>query len=426
MFVLAFLALFITVADGQNGLTLERCLALAKEKNLQLKVSETAVRSAELSRSEFLTTTLPQLKLKSEASYAPTSPSFGYDPVVSNNGEGSARFAIEHVFYDAGVRSLKSDQLGIDIQRSTLEHRAVERDLLFAVKEMFVEVLRSQREIELQQESVDQLADYLEVVKRLAKGGIAGSTDVLKTQVQLSGAMIALQKSKASAATAKAALSELIGSSPDTSFTADGSLENVIGAAFGSAVIQQVIDASLTLEARIAELGIQKTSLDVQMAQRERFPTISLFGDAGLWTSIENLQLPRAERLPFIGSMVGLRFELPIFNWGGTGLRIQERELAVDTFRFQSMLLQRSLQTEAQKVRIQLAASRDRLRSLRSSITAAEDNFLLTKSKYVGGGSLSLEVLNAQQLLTETKLSELQTLADIQTLLAKIQQLTTQ
>jgi len=68
---------------------------------------------------------------------------------------------------------------------------------------------------------------------------------------------------------------------------------------------------------------------------------------------------------------------------------------------------------------------RERLHIIQNNIKTRKIIFFLTKSKYAGGGTLSLEVLSAQQLLTDTKLSELQTLAGIQLLVAKMEQLTT-
>ncbi len=53
----------------------------------------------------------------------------------------------------------------------------------------------------------------------------------------------------------------------------------------------------------------------------------------------------------------------------------------------------------------------------------AEDNFVLTKAKFAGGGTLSLEVLNAFQLLSDSQLAELQALAQWHTLQAKLAQL---
>jgi outer membrane protein TolC len=45
------------------------------------------------------------------------------------------------------------------------------------------------------------------------------------------------------------------------------------------------------------------------------------------------------------------------------------------------------------------------------------------KSKFAAGASLSLEVLSAQQALTDARLAELQTLAEIRSFTARIERL---
>lgn len=420
--LLAASLLIANVAAGQSALTLERCLALARERNAQLRISEASVRSANLTLAEFQAGTKPQVSLKSGASYAPTTPSFGYDPVVSNQGELSAQLVVEHTLYDGGVRGLRSDRLRLDVERTDLQRRAAQRDLVFSVEASFVEALRSGREVDLQQEGVDQLADYLSLVERLAGGGAGSSTDVLKTRVQLADARIALQSARAAAADSKLALAELIGLPVDTSFSVQGSIDSLITIPIDTSGAPTP-DVGQTLDAQIASLGIEQSSLDVEMARRERYPSVGLFGDAGLLTSVENLRLPGLERLPIAGYQVGFSLDLPVLNWGGTGLRVEEREVAADTLRYQSVLLERSLQREIRRTAVRLAAARDRLSMIRNSLTAAEDNYLLTKSKYVGGSTPALEVLIAQQLLTERRLAELQTLAEIQDLAADIQRL---
>ncbi len=411
------------VAAGQTVLTLERCLELAGEKNIQLQISASAVRRAELALSEFRTTGLPRVKVTSDASYAPSSQSSGYDPAVTNEGELSALVALEQPLYDGGIRGLRSDQLGIEIARSGLERRVAERDLDFAVKEAFIEVLRGQREITLRGESVDQLTEYLAVVRRLVRGGGSSATDELKTSVQLSTAVIELQRATAQNRNARMILTELIGTAIDTAVSVDGSLEGLLGPSSDSLQPSVKIDPALSLDAQISGLGIRQSSLDAEIAGRERYPTISLFGNAGVLTSVENLRLPPEERFGVVGYQVGATLEFPLFNWGATSLREEERKVELDTLRMQAVLLQRALEREAKRASVDLQAARARLASIRGSLKAAEDNYLLTKSTYLGGGSLSLEVLSAQQLLTDSRLSELQTLAEIQTLIAKLQQL---
>ena len=293
------------------------------------------------------------------------------------------------------------------------------------MKQAFIETLRAHREAQLELESVDQLRDYLDVVKRLSMGGSASYTDVLKTELQLSNARVSFEKALDEFAVAKYSLAELIGSSIDTSFSVQGSLENPTMTAVDSLVAVSSPDSLRNLELSIADLQVKSNLLDVEMSQRELWPVISLAADAGYANSGENLRLAPPDRMSAYGFSIGIVVDIPLINWGATDLRVQQKQLAVDNVRLESDLLQRSISSETRKTRLQLVRLLERIQTLRDNMKSAEENFLLTKSKFVGGGMLSLEVLSAQQLLTETKLSHLQALADIQLLAAKLEQLTT-
>jgi outer membrane protein TolC len=382
------------------------------------------IRSAALSHDELMTSKLPQIRLNATSIFAPSSHSFGYDPVLSNIGELAGQFMVQQSLYDGGIRTLRSDQINVDLERTEKERRLADRDLTFTVKQAFVEVLRSEREMHLQSESVLQLHDYLEIVRQLARGGNASSTDVLKTELQLSNAGLAFQKASETFASAKYSLAEVLGGSIDTSFAVTGDLDDTLNAPRSPSQLSLVIDPASNLELSIASLNIRRTMMDVELTRHESFPTVSFVGDAGVMMSGENLRLPSDERQSFIGFSVGIVVEIPLLNWGATDFRIQQRQLATENLRLDSESMQRSLMSELKKAQLQLSKLRERLHSLRANRKSAEDIYALTKSKFVGGGTLSLEVLAAQQLLTETKLAELQSSADIQVLTAKIEQLT--
>jgi outer membrane protein len=213
-----------------------------------------------------------------------------------------------------------------------------------------------------------------------------------------------------------------MGRSIDTSFTIEGSIESLLTSA---PIDENTLDLSRNLDITLAQLNVSKSSFDIEIQKSERLPIVSAFADAGLLTSIDNLRLPSSERSGMFGYMVGLSLEVPLFTWGATDLRAQQKQLATDALGLQLEAVRRSVTTEFQKTQMQLRRVEERVMSLRVSLKAADENFVLTKSKYASGGVLSLEVLSAQQLLMDLKLDELQTLADRQALLAKMEQITT-
>jgi outer membrane protein len=424
----AVLWFFVFSVSGyaQSILTLDQCLALAVEHSPQLQMAENAIRSTEFSLEELKTTALPQLKGVASASYVPQPPTFGYDPAISNGGQVAGQIVLQQSLYDAGMRSLKADQVQTDMERLARERRLAQQDLVLAVKQAFIEGLRAQEEVALQRQSVGQLEAYLGLAQRLYKGGTAPYTDLLKAQVQTAASRIALEKASEALASSMMVIGELIGAPLDTTTHLGGALTERTGTLPDTLHREGEADLSNNLDMSVAELLIEKSVVDQELVNHERLPEVSIFADAGYLTSGENLRLPAAERVNSLGYAVGVGIEIPILNWGATGIRRQQRELATDDLRQKMEVLRRSLLTDLRRSRLQLNQARGRLATIRENVEKAGENFLLTKSKYAVGGTLALEVLNAQQLLTETRLAELQTLADIQLLTARIERLTIQ
>lgn len=419
------LLLSTTILAGQNLLTLDQCIMLARERSLKLQMTYNLSRSTELSNSEILTTKLPQIKFGVSTLYAPVHGHVGYDPAITDGGLISGRLIVEQSLYDGGIRSLKSDQLEMEAQQRDMEFRVTERDLIYAVRCAYIEVLRARTGMELQRQSVTQLTEYLELINQLIHGGNASQSDLLKTRIQLSNAQTAFQKAEEEFELGKYSLAELIGFLPDTSVAIIGSLETLIPVPADSVIVNYTDRISKNLEMSLSQIEFKKSRVDIELAHHEIRPVILIFGDAGVITSGDNMKLPQAERSPALGYSFGMNVDFPLFNWGANDLRVQQKELASENQRLQTEWLLRSLDTEMKRLRFQLQKAHERLLAVRSNISTSEENYLLTKSKYVGGAGLSLEVLSAQQLLTDARICELQTLADIQEIQVRIEQLLT-
>ena len=410
-------------ARGQSVLDLEHALSLAERSSPSIHIAENALRTAELSLSELNTTGLPQLGAVLNGVYTPSPPTFGYDPAVTNGGELSARIVLRQTLYDAGIRSLRSDQLSGDRARLAHESRLAQLDLALSVKLAFAEALRSEAASALGAQSVEQLESYLSLLKRLYAGGGASATDLLKTEVETSSARMALMKSREDASGAKIALEEIVGLPPDTSLALAGSLSDSAQSPQETAQGGGKSSPDSTIDMTVAGMLIERSLVEEDIARRESLPAISFVADAGYLSSGDNFRVPPSERLNGIGYSVGIGIELPIFTWGAIGLRTEQRAVATDDLRGRMELLRRSIAADQRRVGIQLANARARLGPVRENSSRAEQNFILTKSKFAAGAALSLEVLSAQQTLTEARLAELQALADIRSLQVRLERL---
>jgi outer membrane protein TolC len=425
--ILACLFLFIgtVLAEAQHVLTLEDCLAIARKNSLELRISLANFRSTQSAQDELKTTALPHLKFGAGAIYAPSNKNFGYDPALSNGGQLAGQVILQQSLYDAGIRRLKSTQLDLELKRLSHEHQVNERDIIFRVKEAFIELLFAQETTLLQLSSTKQLEEYLDLSNRMYHGGNGSYTDVLKISVQLSSAHIAVESAKESQNIAKLSLAQTMGIPPDTTLIASGTLEHMSSEVTDSLNAIKSDSSFTNLDLQLSQIEIEKGLIEVELVQSERLPSILLNADAGLLTSLDNLHLPIDDRASMIGASIGISIEFPLLTWGAIDLRTEQRKLAVEVQQNQKDILRRSILIEQQKTILQLHTAVSRLDALRQIVRTGEDNYSLTKSKYAVGNSLTLEVLSAQQLLVDVRTKLLQTESDIRLLLAHLEQIST-
>lgn len=405
-------------------LTLDQCFNLGKENSLVLKRAGYSVQSAGLARKEVNTTGLPQVRLSAGASFAPGTLDFGYDPALSNKGQLGSQIIVEQQLFDGGRRHLKGRQSDLDISRLTKEQQLSERDLEFEIRQSFIENLRAQHDTHLRAQSLAQLSEYLDLVKRLNAGGVVPYTDLLKTEVDVVNASATLSQSQQALTEVKYQLAGLLGSPADTLFVVTDSLDESFPLRLDSTILTTALDTNRNLDLSIARLEYERSQSEITEVRKERSPTVALVADAGLLTSRENLMLPSSDRYSGLGYSVGLTLDLPLFDWGGQKLRVQQQQMAAESNRLQIDVIRRAYETEYRSAVARLGSARRQLNALRDAVKKAEDNFLLTKSKYAAGGATATDVLSAQQLLTETKVAKLETTTDIQLALAKIARLT--
>jgi outer membrane protein len=398
-------------------LTLEQCIELAKKNSPELRAADNALSSAALARKELSGSRYPQLRASGTALTAPTFDRFGYDPAITDYGQLSAQIIAEQKLYDGGVYRLKAKQQQIDAQGMGIARRISERDIAYSVKQTFVEILRAQEETALQRKSREQLADYLDLVKNLNAAGRVHYTDVLKTSIQLASADAAVRKAEEAAALAKYELSGMIDAAPDTSFEIAGSLEDLpMAAADTTAAGAQ----SRSLESESLDLGIARSGLDAEIISREKFPTLSLIADAGLLSSLEP---PTADHWDRLGYSAGITIEVPLMDWGQRRLRERQQRLAVENARFEAEAFARAQRIEIRAIVLQMRNLERRIEDLRRTARDADDNYDLTRSKYLGGGAPVTEVLDAQQLVTDTRIEELSARSEILRLSTRFEQI---
>ena len=404
-----------TVLAASDSLSLEDCLRMARENNPRVFLTAGAVQAAELAREELHAQALPGVKFRGTAEYAPMLGRLGYDPALTNGGQLGAQLAVEQHLYDGGQRRIKIKQSEFAVKRSQFGRKQADLDLRWDVTQAFIDVLRMQAGFGLKQAHLLRLRDYLGLVQRMHSGGQVGFTDVLKTRIQVSEAESDCNQSEADLAAAGISLTEWVGTDLGGSIQIKGSLDSV--------ELPTDLDTAGNADWEIARLGLGSAELDLEAARREWKPTVAVAADAGLLTSVENLRQPAQSQANMVGASIGLHVDMPVFAWGLRKIHIRQRQLSVDSLKWEWSLQRRGLFLEHRKARLQWDAAGNHRNALRVNLSAAADHFSLTRSKYAGGQGLASEVLDAEKLWVDIQAALIQSQADLRVLGAKLKRL---
>jgi outer membrane protein len=279
-----------------DSLTLERCIAVARGNSPELRIASSAVEASRLDRKLADQSRWPRLRFVGGAGYAPASLDFGYDPAVSNGGELGAQIVAEQTLYSGGRLGLQTEQATTAIVQHSLESQQQDRNLVYAVRQAFIELLAAEQQRDLIDQSLEQLAGYADLVAGLRSSGRVGNADVLSARVELARGQIDSSKASIAATSARLNLSRLLGLPQDSVLTIVGSLDNLLVDVSDTTVDTSDTTRIENLDISTAQLGLKQSHLALDLTRSQWKPTVALTADAGLVTSRENLLLPSADR----------------------------------------------------------------------------------------------------------------------------------
>jgi len=398
----------LTAMARTQTLSLEDCLRLAQQKNARLVSAEYDLRVVEQRLKEIGTLRKPSVNLNAGASFAPVT---GFDPALTEGGEYAGLVEIKQTLYDGTIR-LNRQQTEINRQQATHAKIRTAADIRLEVRQAYIDLLNARRQHTLLQQSIADLKSYLETARALATGGAVPKTDIMKVEIQLQSEKIALNDLSTAIATATTRLLEPLGLPLDTTI------------AIQDSVTLPAISAQYLNNPDLKEFGfvVESAALEIKLAQKERSPIISAFGNAGAWTGRN--QLLESSSLHVLGYRAGVALEMPLWNWGATSARIEQKTAELNARRADYETLRRRLAAEYQTNAALKGTAVEKLNLLQASHKQAQEQYDLLVAQYAGGSTSALEVLEAHRMLLGLVLQEEQTRADLDLIHAQLLRLT--
>jgi outer membrane protein TolC len=152
---------------------------------------------------------------------------------------------------------------------------------------------------------------------------------------------------------------------------------------------------------RASTASFQAARFDVFSAQSAYFPTLTLDYFYGIDASHFAAHEPDGTRN--LGYAVAATFNIPIWNWGATRSKVVQANLKRKQAQRELSMAQRKLQADMREMYAEAEAARAEMDLLKSSADLAAESLRLTILRYQGGESTVLEVVDAQNTLTQAR-----------------------
>jgi adhesin transport system outer membrane protein len=239
--------------------------------------------------------------------------------------------------------------------------------------------------------SLERLTRYVTTIEELEKTGRMITNDVLKFRTARDSTELALDAMRSNRERAQATLGILIGD-PNPQDLDIASLNGVPPSPTGDLALSPVMQA--------AQRAISSATSQIKAAKAERLPTFAVAFTTG-FVGVD----PHPTLSHDFGGSYDTVLQVPIFDGGLISSHIDLAKAKEHSATAQARQTEYLLRRRVADASLRYEDAKRQLEILSRAQPTADDNFALTWSRFLGGGSATmLEVLDAYQLAMQLRL----------------------
>ncbi|MHB8652404.1 MAG: TolC family protein [Terriglobia bacterium] len=301
------------------------------------------------------------------------------------------------------------------------------RGLTVAVTKNYYALIVAQRKYAIAQQAFEQAQRVLTITTERENGGEAAHSDVIKSELQFSQQKQAYQEAQLALDDARLALAVML--SPNLTENI-----NVVDDLSSPQALPTFNDVRAMAEhenpdVRAAVEALKFASADVSAARGAFLPTISIDADYGIEANAYALNSvvsadPRLGVLPNLGHFVTGTLNLPIWDWGILRSKLRQAEYKRQQARVELSQTQRQVISNLYSFYNEAAAAQSELETLHHAAELATESLRLIMLRYQAGESTILELVDAENMLTQARNADDDGQARYRVALANLQTLT--
>lgn len=409
----------------QREITLEEGIQIGLQNSKTLHSSKMKVLSAEANLSAINTLRLPSLSLN--ASYTHLSPVnpfavptpfgvFTISPSILDNY--NLKLSLQQPLF-TGFKLSSSSKIAEDNSLAAKQqYTQDEQNLILNIKYAYWGLFSAEKLKKAVDDNFLQVKAHLADIQNFFKQGLSTKNDVLKVEVQLSE--IELQQIDAKNSVKIAIVN----------------LDNVIGLPLSSDLqIPQNVSVSDNNEYELTELikeairnrpdlkaleyQVEASKTGIALAQSNWYPQIYLTGNY-YYSKPNQRILPSRNQFDATWD-VGIGLSFNIWNWGATKDQTDQAEAQYEQSNDGLKSMQDAITLEVTQDYYNMIKAKEKILVAEQTVSQAEENYRVTDDKFKQGLTLNSELLDAETALLQAKTNQIQSLADYELAVARIQ-----
>ena len=272
------------------------------------------------------------------------------------------------------------------------------RGLVVAVTQAYYGLVVSQRKYATAQRASAEADHFLDISQKLEGGGEVAHADVIKAQIQSQQQHRSLQEAELEMQRSRLDLAVMLFPDFNQDFTVVDELQSPEPLPTFAEV--ETAGKKNNPDLRAALAAYEVANHEVTAAWGGLLPSLSIDYFYGIDS---NKFAIRTDGVRNLGYSTVATLQIPIFSWGADRSKLKQAELRRDQAHVELSHAQRLLLSHLRGFYNEAAIARSEMESLASSAEIAAESLRLTTLRYQAGESTVLEVVDAQNTLTQAR-----------------------
>ena len=386
-------------------ITLQDALQRAQKNNPEFRAALTELGIAREDRVQGRAALLPNVNYNAGAIYTQGNGTRSNTPAfIANNGvheyisQGDVHQNVSLAVYEDYRRSAAAEALA----KARAEIAA--RGLVVTVVQSYYGLIVAQRKYGTEQLSSEEAKKFLDISQKLEKGGEVAHSDVIKARIQFEQQERDLAESRLEMEKSRLELAVLLFPDFNENYNIVDDLQMPVPLPQYAEV--QSLAAQKNPELRAAVAALQVAKHEVVSAWGDLLPSANIdyfYGIDSSHFAIHQFDPAVGQTLNNLGNSIVASVSIPLWNWGAGVSKLKQADLRRDQARVELSFAQRQALSKLRSFYGEAETSKAQLDSLKDSAELAADSLRLTTMRYQAGEATVLEVVDAQNTLTQAR-----------------------